>query len=97
MRDHVSACLRALTGAKGRFSEELEIFWREVERQYKCCNVMMIPQEHIPLWHARALDQKIRIEAPPVRPPLPLEVDEADDPTIERRGPGRPRKVLAGV
>ena len=65
MRDHVAICVRALTGAKGNFSAELDSFWREVERQYKCCNVMMIPQEHIPLWHARAVDQRIPIEAAP--------------------------------
>ena len=61
----------------------MEAFWSDVERQYKCCNVMMIPQEHIPLWYARCVDAGIAPEdaAPePVKPftpkqsvPVPVE------------------------
>ena len=90
MRDHVEICLRVLTGAKGRWSNELEAFWRDVERSYKCCNVMMIPQEHIPLWYARMVDQRIPIEASTLPPPSPapppvLESSRIDGRTREAR------------
>lgn len=57
MRDHVRLCLQNLTGHRSEFSDELEAFWRDVETKYKACNVMQIPQNHIPFWHERSIDK----------------------------------------
>lgn len=65
MRDTVDICLRTLAQYPvGRWSTEMETFWREVELKYKACNVMQIPQQHIPLWWERAKDLKIPLAAP---------------------------------
>lgn len=99
MRDHVAICLRMMTGHGGAFSAEMEAFWREVERQYRSCNVMMIPQNHIPLWYQRAMDQGIPLVAAPKGASAPV----ADAPTDSlgtdwsklTRRPGRPKLVGA--
>jgi hypothetical protein len=58
-----------MSGFQGQFSPEMEAFWRDAETLYKNCNVMQIPQEHIPLWWMRAVDAEVLLEAPPkVRP-----------------------------
>jgi hypothetical protein len=75
MRFHVDQCVRTMSGFQGAFSPEMETFWRNVETLYKNCNVMQIPQEHLPLWWARCQDQRVPLEAPlavPAAAPEPL-------------------------
>lgn len=72
MRDHISICLRSMTGYAGPFHKDMEAFWREVEGKYKACNVMMVPQDHIPLWAEIAKNRGIPLAQPP---PVVAEVD----------------------
>jgi len=74
MRDHVRICLQNITGHVGTFDQAMEAFWMDVERQYKACNVMMIPQNHIPLWLAQAAAKGIPVAAvPKAAPPIAVE------------------------
>jgi hypothetical protein len=45
-----------ITGHQGQFSRELEQFWLDVERKFKACDIQMIPQDAIPIWHERSVD-----------------------------------------
>jgi hypothetical protein len=96
MRFHVDQCVRKMAGFEGRFSPEMETFWRDVETLYKNCNVMQIPQEHLPLWWARCVDQRVPLEAQPALPaavmpepirravsPLPASLRPKYDPLAE--------------
>jgi len=63
MRFHIDQCVRAISGFQGQFSPEMETHWRNIETLYKNCNVLQIPQEHIPLWWMRAVDAQVPLEA----------------------------------
>jgi hypothetical protein len=65
MRQYIHTCLQAMTGHTGEFSPEMEAFWRNVQANYSHCNVPMMPQEHIPIWFARALDEGVPIAPKP--------------------------------
>lgn len=65
MKQYVDICLRAITKHDGEWSKELESYWTEIHKDYMHCNVHMMPQEHIPLWHARAMDKGIPLGRKP--------------------------------
>lgn len=85
MRQYIETCLRNMTGFQGQFSKAMERFWLDAEAQYKACGVPMLPQNHIPLWWSRAVDQEIRLEA---SIEIPVEVES-------RRIDGRSREARA--
>lgn len=103
MRHHVEFCLRNLVSTptfQGKFSEEMERFWHNVEINYKRCGIPSgIPQQHIPIWWERAKDLKIPIEKVEGER---LKIKDLGSPNLEpsnlqssdppKRGPGRPRK-----
>lgn len=66
MQHVVNHCVRNLVSApkfEGRFSKEMEAFWHNVEMSYRRCGIPSgVPQDHVPLWWARALDAKIPVE-----------------------------------
>ena len=76
MRFHIDQCVRAMTGFQGQFSPDMEAYWRMVEALYKNCNVMQVPQEHLPLWWMRAVDAKVPMEARIKVKDLPSMIDE---------------------
>ncbi|WP_413936360.1 hypothetical protein [Nitrospira sp. BLG_1] len=70
MRQYIETCLRALTGHKGRFSDDMVRYWQDVQKKYSSCNQPMMPQDHIPMWYERAMDKGIPVAF--VEPEKPL-------------------------
>jgi len=65
--------MRNLTGYQGKFSDELEAFWKIVLAQYVACFTPHIPEAHVPFWYARIVDQGIPIAyREPVKPKADL-------------------------
>lgn len=79
MRQYIETCVRALSGHQGKFSEAFERFWFDVQKKYSACNQPMMPQDHIPMWYTRAMDEGIAVafrEPDPVlqAPPPPMDM-----------------------
>ena len=96
MRGYVDTCLRNITGFQGNFSPQMEAFWRRVDVLYQNCNVTNgVPVDHIPLWWAQCLAQKVPLAAPAETPtPTPQPTQRATsgvpkyDPLAEVCSPG---------
>lgn len=94
MRQYIETCLRGITGFQGKFSDEMELFWRTVQFKYNACSVPMMPQEHIPIWWHEAQRQCIPLEY--VVKEKPAEVPQPSPPA-PKPAAGKTRAQTAGV